>query len=452
VEVHAHTHTQGTYPRMQIEIDDEFKSLIPPLRADERRQLEANLVSDGCRDPLVVWHPIPVDGEHKCYGDGGCELQAGDGVWTCETCGHNPLPMAAVLLDGHNRYEICTRLGIEFDVDEVAGIESRDDAILWVVNNQLGRRNITDFVRAELALRAKPVIEARAKANQKGGQGGVLLLANLPEAIDTRAEIASMSGVSERNISKVERIKETASPELLAAVRAGDVSINAAADIATLPAERQAKAVEDGSALSVAKEVRAQKAEDRRAERVAKIVEISAGNEALGTLERYPVIYCDPPWRYEHIETESRAIENQYPTMTLDDICALPVSEIATDDCVLFMWATSPKLAEAMQVIEAWGFTYRTCAVWDKEVIGMGYYFRQQHELLLVATKGSPVTPLPAARPSSVIRAKREQHSKKPVVVYELIDAMYGEMPRIELFCRTPQPGWSVWGNQSEAA
>jgi N6-adenosine-specific RNA methylase IME4 len=396
-------------------IDPEFRARIPPLRDDERAQLEANIAAAGrARDPLVTWRGI--------------------------------------LLDGHNRYEICARLGLPFATEELADAETRNDAKLWVVRNQLGRRNISDFVRTELALLAKPLIEERAREKQKGGQGGVLLSQNSDEAIRTDDALAREAGVSRDTVRKVERIKETASPELMAAVRAGEVSINAAADIATLPAERQAKAVEDGSALSVAKEVRAQKAEDRRAERVAKIVEISAGNEALGTSERYPVIYCDPPWRYEHIETESRAIENQYPTMALDDICALPVGDIANDDCVMFMWATSPKLAEAMRVIDSWGFTYRTCAVWDKEVIGMGYYFRQQHELLLVATKGSPVTPLPAARPSSVIRAKREQHSKKPAVVYELIDAMYGEMPRIELFCRTPQPGWSVWGNQSEAA
>ena len=164
------------------------------------------------------------------------------------------------------------------------------------------------------------------------------------------------------------------------------------------------------------------------------------------------MIYCDPPWRYEHIETESRAIENQYPTMALDEICALPVSEIALDDCVLFMWTTSPKLAEAFDVLRAWGFDYRTCAVWDKEVIGMGYYFRQQHELLLVATKGSPITPLPSNRPASVIRSRREEHSKKPALFYELIEQMYGELPRVELFCRSPREGWAVWGNQSQEA
>jgi N6-adenosine-specific RNA methylase IME4 len=135
--------------------------------------------------------------------------------------------------------------------------------------------------------------------------------------------------------------------------------------------------------------------------------------------------------------------------MSLDDICALPVDDITTDDCVMFMWATSPKLAEAMRVLEAWGFNYRTCAVWTKDKIGMGYYFRQQHELLLVATKGSPPTPAPSDRVSSVITAARGQHSAKPKEFYEVVERMYPSLPKLEMFCRKPRTGWSAWGNQS---
>jgi N6-adenosine-specific RNA methylase IME4 len=169
---------------------------------------------------------------------------------------------------------------------------------------------------------------------------------------------------------------------------------------------------------------------------------------------QYRLIYADPPWRYEHSETENRAIENQYPTMELDEIRALRVP--AADDSVLYLWATSPKLAEAMTVIEAWGFSYRTCAVWDKEKIGMGYYFRQQHELLLVAAKGALPVPEPSARVSSVIRVKRPGiHSRKPVQVIELLESMYPaftKVDRIELFTREPRVGWSAWGNEPEAA
>lgn len=164
---------------------------------------------------------------------------------------------------------------------------------------------------------------------------------------------------------------------------------------------------------------------------------------------QYSLIYADPPWRYEHVRTESRAIENQYPTMGLDDLKAMQVP--AADDCVLFLWATSPKLAESMEVLTAWDFTYRTCAVWDKEVIGMGYYFRQQHELLLVATRGTPGTPEEGARPSSVIHGRRAAHSAKPMIVYELLERMYPSAARLELFAREPREGWTGWGNQLAA-
>ena len=166
----------------------------------------------------------------------------------------------------------------------------------------------------------------------------------------------------------------------------------------------------------------------------------------------FRLIYADPPWQYEHIATESRAIENQYPTMTLEAICQLAVP--AAPDAVLFLWATSPKLAEAMHVIERWDFSYRTCAIWDKERMGMGYYFRQQHELLLVAARGTLPVPAPSDRPPSVIRLPRGTHSDKPAVVYGLLERMYPTFTaedRIELFARRPRDGWTMWGNEPAA-
>jgi N6-adenosine-specific RNA methylase IME4 len=159
-------------------------------------------------------------------------------------------------------------------------------------------------------------------------------------------------------------------------------------------------------------------------------------------------VYADPPWRYEHSKTDNRKIENQYPTMELGEICRLPVQGICEDDCTLFLWATSPKLAESLEVLAAWGFKYRTCMVWVKDKIGMGYYARQQHELLLIATRGNPGTPAPPNRPSSVVNAPRTKHSKKPVEFYAAIEKMYPKASKVELFCRQPRDGWQVWGNQ----
>jgi N6-adenosine-specific RNA methylase IME4 len=164
---------------------------------------------------------------------------------------------------------------------------------------------------------------------------------------------------------------------------------------------------------------------------------------------KFSVIYADPPWRYEAgtIDPE-RTIENHYPTLSLDEIKALPVSEIAARDCVLFLWFPPPKVEEALQVARAWEFIPRTCASWDKEIIGPGHYFRQQFELLLVAIRGTPGTPVPADRVPSVYRERRGQHSKKPDYFRKVIERMYPQARRVELFARETHPGWTVWGNE----
>lgn len=342
------------------------------------------------------------------------------------------------VIDGRNRMAACKRIGRPPTTREFVGAD--DELLPFVISLNLKRRHLSESQRGMVA---DKIATLPRGANQ-----------HAQICAPSQQEAADMLNVSRRTVQAASKVRDQGAPELVAAVEGGVVSVSAAADVAELPKQEQAVVVARGEAeiLAVAKEIRAKKAEERRAERVARIVEIAAGNAPLDTSRKFPVIYCDPPWRYEHIETESRAIENHYPTMALDEICALPVSEIAMDDCVLFMWTTSPKLAEAFDVLRAWGFDYRTCAVWDKEVIGMGYYFRQQHELLLVATKGSPITPLPSNRPASVIRSRREEHSKKPVLFYELIEQMYGELPRVELFCRSPREGWAAWGNQSQEA
>ncbi len=182
--------------------------------------------------------------------------------------------------------------------------------------------------------------------------------------------------------------------------------------------------------------------ERRDQEFTAKQIELPEG--------KFSLIYLDPPWRYEFSKSDSREIENQYPTLTLDEIKSLPVPDLAADDCVMFMWATSPKLEEALEVINSYGFDYKTCAVWDKQSIGMGYYFRQQHELLLVATKGKPLTPDPSVRVGSLISGKREKHSAKPRVVYYLLEQMFPDHKKVELFARDKRSGWERWGYEAD--
>lgn len=162
--------------------------------------------------------------------------------------------------------------------------------------------------------------------------------------------------------------------------------------------------------------------------------------------DAFHVLYADPPWRYDFSRDKADEIEEHYPTLDIDEICALNVPK--ADDSVLFLWGTSPKLHEALRVIDAWGFDYKTCAVWVKNWISTGYYFRQRHELLLVGTRGNLPVPAESDRPDSVIEAPKTKHSQKPPQVYGLIERMYPDLRRVELFAREKREGWSAWGNE----
>lgn len=195
-----------------------------------------------------------------------------------------------------------------------------------------------------------------------------------------------------------------------------------------------------------------EKDEKRENDRIKRLEDIRVLKEASQLGGVYPIIYADPPWQYEHVKTPNRAIENHYETQDLDWICNLKIngrsiSEISGENAMLFLWTTSPKLEEAFRVINSWGFTYRTSMVWDKEKMGMGDYFRIQHEFLLIAKKGNIRTPDTSVRQRSVYREMPTEHSVKPEKIYEYIELMYPEYPRLELFSRNVRDGWEGWGN-----
>jgi len=161
---------------------------------------------------------------------------------------------------------------------------------------------------------------------------------------------------------------------------------------------------------------------------------------------KYDVILADPPWRYSFSRSKSREIENKYPTMTQADLCALKIP--AAKNSVLYLWATAPKLPEALEVMAAWGFKYKTHAVWDKVNIGMGYWFRGQHELLLVGVRGKMSPPAPDKRIGSVLWWPRRKHSQKPDFVRHHIRAAHPEARCVELFAREAAPGWDAIGDE----
>ena len=116
---------------------------------------------------------------------------------------------------------------------------------------------------------------------------------------------------------------------------------------------------------------------------------------------------------------------------------------------MLYLWVPAPKLYEACSVVDAWGFDYRTCGVWLKDRLGLGYWFRQRHEQLFVAVRGNPVPPADNDRPDSVIEAPRGEHSQKPSVVAEMLDRIFPGVPKVELFARQARPDWTAWGNEA---
>ena len=162
-------------------------------------------------------------------------------------------------------------------------------------------------------------------------------------------------------------------------------------------------------------------------------------------VKKYQIIYADPPWRYDFSNTKNREIENKYPTMSLEDIKALNVP--SDDNAVLYLWATAPKLQEALEVMKAWGFTYKTHLIWDKVLIGMGYWFRGQHELLLVGVKGKFSPPPQSLRIGSILKHKRTIHSSKPFEIKHQIKLWYPDKTKIELFAREKTEGWDCIGN-----
>lgn len=174
--------------------------------------------------------------------------------------------------------------------------------------------------------------------------------------------------------------------------------------------------------------------------------------------KKYNVIYADPPWAFRvwSEKGKERSADKHYSCMTLDDLKQMPVNSItAGDDLALFMWATFPMLREALELIEAWGFEYKTIAFcWVKQnknsdgiFKGMGYYTRSNAEICLLATRGR-VLERKSRSVSSVIISHIERHSKKPAETRDRIVELFGDLPRIELFARETTPGWDCWGNE----
>lgn len=171
------------------------------------------------------------------------------------------------------------------------------------------------------------------------------------------------------------------------------------------------------------------------------------------TAGAYDFIMADPPWRFELYSAlgEKKSPQAHYATMSLDDIKRLPVAGLAAENCLLWLWATAPLLAQQIAVLEAWGFVFKTSGVWVKTTVnnkigfGTGYVLRNAHEPFLIGTRGDPVT---SRSVRSVVMGRVRAHSQKPEEGYAAAEALMPAARRVELFSRTNRPGWHVWGDE----
>jgi N6-adenosine-specific RNA methylase IME4 len=337
------------------------------------------------------------------------------------------------ILDGRHRDQACAELGIVPDIVTFEGTDA--EALAHVLALNLKRRHLSETQRAAVAAELATM-----------RQGERTDLASI-EAKLSQPTAAELLNVSRSAVQRAQHVRAHGIPELFVAIRHDKLPVSQAAQLADLPAEQQREAlsrIEDGErACHVV-------TSERRIER-ARLIEEASSGQALNSFGRtFPVLLADPPWRFEAPTLiGSRAIELHYPTMPLAEICALPVEEIAADNAVLFLWALPSMIPEAIEVITAWGFRWKTHGAWRKPRMSTGFWLRNTLEDIIIATRGS--MPPPAHVDAFLFEAPAGQHSEKPPEVRERIAELYPDCGRIELFARDAAPGWAAWGNQAPA-
>jgi N6-adenosine-specific RNA methylase IME4/ParB-like chromosome segregation protein Spo0J len=461
---------QPEHSAYTLVIDAEFESLIPPQTEEENAALETSILREGCRDALVVWQD------------------------------HN------ILVDGHNRYAICKRHGLSYVVRE-REFASREDVIVWMVQNQLARRNIVDFMKTELVLRMKSAIEAKKKANQLSGlkQGTETPVPQMfAERGETREELGKTANVSRETVRKVEKVLSDAPEPIKKKARSGHISTSRAylmtqalkgADpqIVTFVTEHD---MDDAEKVEILKRLhksagspesngtfdeimakgefhydegkkqscnfvtanvqQIQRSLDALAAQHARIAmdekRYKASQTPLPT-GKYRCIVIDPPWPVEKIVREVRPNQGEhldYPTMTLEEIAALPIGDLAYEDgCHLYLWTTQKHLPNALALLAGWDFKYQCVMTWVKPTGMTPYSWMYNTELVLFARRGNLALERNGLKLS--FDAPSEGHSIKPDVFYQrVVEA--SPSPRLDMFARRTRKGFDVFGDEVDAS
>lgn len=361
------------------------------------------------------------------------------------------------ILDGRNRYRACEATGVapqfrEFDP------ESEGGPLDFVIRMNLPRRHLDESQRALVAARIANLHQGRPEKKPANLPVKVRTTDNpaahddkaLPAAV-TQDQAAHMLNVSPRSLRAAKVVQERATPELRHAVEQGKITVSAAAQAADLATETQQRIAAEAEA-GRANAARAVIKQERRDKREATL---GTKQQSLPQ-QKFGIILADPEWKWKPWSEAGmdRGVENTYPTTETTDIAARDVQSIAADDCVLVLWARADMLPEALQVMGAWGFCYVAQRVWRKSRMSTGYWFRYDHELVLIGKRGKPVAPAMGTQERSVFEGEPAVpglNSSKPECVAEWIERNWPNTPKIELNRRGPaRPGWAAWGNESE--
>jgi len=346
-----------------------------------------------------------------------------------------------VLVAGLHRLMAAKSLGwteIEANIIDADGLYAE----LAEIDENLIRNELHYIDRGNQLARRKEIYEelypeTKREATLKQYRNEIIAEREKPSFV---SDTAKKLNVSNRTIETELQIAKNILPEVQEVIKEKDIPKTQALKIARMEPEQQVKIAQkianDGAKSII------------DARRLIKKEEVNDVPKVDG---KYRIIYADPPWQYGDKLTDGYgAADNHYPTMSIQELCELPIKELADENAVLFLWVTSPMLEECFEVIKAWGFKYKTSFVWDKVKHNMGHYNSVRHELLLVCTKGSCLPDNNKLFDSVVSIERSDKHSEKPEYFREIIDALYPYGKKIELFARKKVNGWDVWGNQIE--
>jgi len=400
---------------MEIQINEKIKNIIPALTKEEFELLEKSIITEGCRDALIVWNGI--------------------------------------LIDGHNRYNICKKHQIDFKYIEKE-FDSIEDVKDWIIVNQLSRRNLTKEQRQYLI-----GLRYRNEKNKHGTNRYTNKRAQ-NEPSKTYNKIADEENVSKETVKRAEKfanaidkLTETCGNKIKDKILNREVKASQkdVQKLINFDTEKQKEIINEvvENNLSISKAIKNIKVKAQRKKRVEKL---DKPYIIFKVDKKYNIIYADPPWKYPAPkEFYGQDVQFHYNTMSISELKELPVKEISKDDCVLYLWATAPLLDVAIELLKTWGFKYKSCLVWDKVKHNMGFYSSVRHEILLIGGRGqsAPTDKKYANQTDSVYSEPRQEHSKKPLFYYEMIEKMHPyKTEKIELFARQKKEGWDSWGKE----